>query len=193
LRSPELFLIALVTFAYVGVENGLTLLAVPWAVSQGVGESVGRAAISAFWLALMAGRLALVFRKRAPAVSLLVACGIVSAVAIGGAALASWSPVSALAAAGLALGPVYPAAIAITGRLFPRASGAALGLVGGAGACGGFALPWLSAAVGDVFTVTASIAVLAGGAFVLAIAAFVLAAPREAQGARVPLEESIGR
>jgi fucose permease len=182
LRSPELYLLALVIFAYVGVENGLTLLAVPWAVSRGVGESVGRAAISAFWLALMAGRLALVFRQRVPTASLLVACGIAGAFAIGVAALTSSSPVIALAAAGLALGPVYPATIALTGRTFPRGSGAALGLVSGAGACGGFALPWLSGIVGDAFAVTASISLLAGGAVVLAIAAFVLPAPQDAPG-----------
>jgi fucose permease len=178
LLSGKLIALALVVFAYVGVENGLTLFAVPWAVSQRLSEAAGRSGISAFWLGLMAGRLTLALRRPAPATGTLVACGALGAVAVCIAAVASWSPVVALAAAGLALGPVYPVSIALTGMHFPRASGAALGLVAGAGALGGFVLPWIGGAVGDALEAKASIALFGACACLIALGAFALGAPR---------------
>jgi fucose permease len=74
-------------------------------------------------------------------------------------------------AAGFVLGPVYPVMIALAGQRFPRACGAAVGLAGGAGTLGGFAIPWITGAVGDgigiVFAVGSlgvwSLAIVLGG------------------------------
>ncbi|HEX4355124.1 MAG TPA: hypothetical protein VHZ95_19465, partial [Polyangiales bacterium] len=91
------------------------------------------------------------------------------------AAALSLSPFWVLAATGLAIGPVYPVMIALTARRFPRAIGTASGLAAGAGAIGGFVWPWLAGAIGDALSPRASIALLAGCALLIAIAAFGLA------------------
>jgi nitrate/nitrite transporter NarK len=74
---------------------------------------------------------------------------------------------------------VYPVMIALTGRYFPGA-GTALGLVAGAGACGGFVLPWISGVVGDAFDARYAIAVLGASAAVIAVGALVLGRERSA-------------
>ncbi|HKA14335.1 MAG TPA: MFS transporter, partial [Myxococcota bacterium] len=52
--------LATVAFAYVGVESSVTVFAVPYATDAlGLDPARGRFAISAFWLGLLAGRLAL--------------------------------------------------------------------------------------------------------------------------------------
>ena len=81
----------------------------------------------------------------------------------------------ALGICGLALGPVYPVTIALTGRRFPQAVGTASGLVAGAGASGGFCLPWVSGAIGDASSAPFAIAVLGASALLIAIAAFTFA------------------
>jgi MFS transporter, FHS family, glucose/mannose:H+ symporter len=178
LLSLPLFMLGLIGFAYIGVENGLTLFAVPWAESQGLAPADGRAAISAFWFGLMTGRLALAARRPAPAPGVLVACGAAGALAVGIALLSAWTPIVALAAAGLALGPVYPMMIALTGKHFARAPGTAVGLVSGAAASGGFVLPWLAGASGDALGVRFAVALLGGCACIIAAGALVLQTAR---------------
>jgi len=172
--SPDMLALSLVGFAYVGTENGLTLFAVPWAEGQGLPVATGRSAISVFWLGLMVGRLLLVARPPAPAASLLIGSGSAGALVVCLAAWWSWSPVVALGAAGLALGPVYPLMIALTGRHFPGA-GTALGGVAAAGACGGFVLPWIGGVVGDAFEARHAIALFGAGSSLIALAALALA------------------
>ena len=176
--TPALFALGAVAFSYVGAENGLTLFAVPWAQDQGHGEAAGRAGISAFWFGLMAGRLMLLPQRVAPGARLLAVCGLFGALWIGLAVAFSFPPALALGVCGLALGPVYPVTIALTGRRFPRAVGTTSGLVAGAGASGGFCMPWLSGAVGDASSATIAIAVLGASTVVIAIAAFALARSR---------------
>jgi MFS family permease len=173
LLSLQLLALCAVAFSYVGVETGITLFAVPWAESQGQTAAQGRAAISAFWFGLMSGRFLLVARKPTPARAWLVACGVIGASIIVAAVSAAWSPVVALAAVGLALGPVYPMMIALTGKHFPGA-GTALGLVAASGAGGGFALPWISGAVGDASGAEYAVALLGAGALLIALAPLAL-------------------
>lgn len=175
--SPKLLALMTVGFAYVGVETGLTLFAIPWALSQGRSPDAGRSAISAFWLGLLAGRLLLVVRRPKPTAAWLTTCGTVGALLVCAALSWSWPLVVAMGAAGLALGGVYPVMIALTGRHFPGA-GTALGLVAGAGACGGFVLPWISGVAGDAFDARYSIAVLGVGASLIAVGALVLGRER---------------
>jgi nitrate/nitrite transporter NarK len=87
-----------------------------------------------------------------------------------------------LGSAGLALGPVYPLMISITARRFPHAVGLASGLASGAGALGGFSLPWLSGAIGDAIGMRSAIATIGGCSVLIALAAFGLA-----RGPRMPL------
>jgi MFS family permease len=173
--TPALLALGAIAFAYVGVENGLTVFAVPWATSGlSLGESVGRAGISVFWLGLLIGRLALVPQRRPIGAGLLALCGVAGALVLCTAsALARPELVAAMGLAGLALGPVYPVMISLAGRRFPHAAGTAAGIVGGAGGLGGFLLPWLTGAVGDAIGVVPALGVL--GSFSLVIAAAALA------------------
>jgi nitrate/nitrite transporter NarK len=75
----------------------------------------------------------------------------------------------AMLCAGIALGAVYPVMIGLAGARFPEASGTAAGLVAGAGALGGFVVPWLAGAVGDARGLRA--AVLSVGLLSLLLAA----------------------
>jgi fucose permease len=172
--SPNLLALMTVAFAYVGVETGLTLFAIPWAESQGHSAAAGRSAISAFWLGLLTGRLLLVVRRPTPTAAWLNACGTIGALVVCAALLWSWPLVVAMGGAGLALGGVYPVMIALTGRHFP-AAGTALGLVAGAGACGGFVLPWISGAVGDALEARYAIALLGVSTSLITVGGLVLA------------------
>ena len=71
------------------------------------------------------------------------------------------SPELVFGATGIALGCVYPLAVALVGERFPDARGMATGLTAGAGALGGFVVPWLHGAIGDRFGVGIAVASLA--------------------------------
>ncbi len=194
LLGPALVGLGAVAFAYVGVENGLTLFAVPWATAGlALSEAAGRTGISVFWLGLLVGRLPLVALRRPPGAAVLAASGLLGAAILCAAAgLARPELVAVMALAGLALGPVYPVMIALAGRCFPAASGTAAGLVGGAGALGGFLLPWWAGIAGDALGVIPAIGML--GAFCLVIAAAALSLARSAgRSARSHETQSPGR
>lgn len=161
--SRELLPFAAVAFAYVGVEAAVTIFAVPYAGGAlGLDAERGRFAISAFWLGLLGGRLALLTRRGATGATLLVAAGVASGVLLAVGAVAGWGGIEPFfAAVGLALGGVYPVMIALAGARFPEARGTAAGLAAGAGALGGFAIPWLHGAIGDVAGAAAAVGGLA--------------------------------
>ena len=161
LLTPAFAPFALAAFAYVGIESAITVLAVPFATqAHGQGAARGLASISVFWLGLFAGRLAPAALPFAPDARWIAAGGGASAVvlALGSGVL---SPELVFGATGLALGCVYPLAVAIVGERFPDARGTAAGLTAGAGALGGFVVPWLHGAIGDRFGVSTAVASLA--------------------------------
>jgi fucose permease len=176
LFTPTLFALAAIAFAYVGVESGLTMFAVPWAQSHGEAQELGRSGISALWLGLFVGRLTLVPQRRASGALLLIVSGLLGGLIICAASeLPGSSLILILGAAGLALGPVYPVMLSLAARRFPNSVGTASGLVAGAGACGGFALPWLSGALGDAFGMEAALVTIGCCALLIAAAALALA------------------
>ena len=69
---------------------------------------------------------------------------------------------------GFAFGAVYPVNMALTGQRFWRARGVAAGIAAGAGALGGFAVPWWTGAVADSAGIGAALFCLIG--FTLMIA-----------------------
>lgn len=142
---------ALVAACYVGVETALTLFAVPWSRDAlDLDESRGVAAISAFWLGLLAGRVHFAWRPRRVGPGRLVASGALAAALLALAVAARWpQPELVLASVGFALGAVFPVFVALTTLRFPGARGTATGLVTGAGALGGLVVPWLAGAAGD--------------------------------------------
>jgi fucose permease len=180
LLSPALLPFALTSFGYVGIESALTVFAVPYA-SQGHGLPIARglASITSFWLGLFGGRLVPLLLPFAPDARWIAAAG-----AGGAAALAAGrfvpAPELVFGAAGLALGCVYPLAIGLAAQRFPEARGTATGLTAGAGALGGFAVPWLHGALGDRFGAPAAVAALAFWSLLVGAAALRLRRRRSA-------------
>jgi len=171
-----LLALAVVAFAYVGVETAVTLFAVPWAQLLVLPAARGQTAISAFWLGLLGGRLAMLGLGRSLGTRFLAAAGIGGALIL---AAALWGRIPQLElvtlASGLALGAVYPVMIALAGAEFPFASGTAAGLVAGAGALGGFAIPWMTGALGDAVGLATGLATSSLWCLAITAAAFALA------------------
>ncbi len=165
---------ALISFAYVGVETALTVLAVPYAtLALGLPEARGLAAISAFWAGLLAGRLGLLLAPGRIGPRYLVFAGAAGALVLGAGVAAAVAEVELLfAAAGATLGLVFPLLVALAGERAAAARGTAIGLVVGAGALGGFALPWLHGALGDASGPAFAVASLAPWSALAAAAAW---------------------
>lgn len=175
-----LLALAVVGFAYVGVETAVTLFAVPWADTLLVlPPARGQMAISAFWLGLLGGRLAMLGLGRRLGTRFLAAAGMGGALIL---AAALWARIPQLElvtlACGLALGAVYPVMIALVGAEYPFASGTAAGLVAGAGALGGFAIPWMTGALGDAVGLVTGLATSSLWCLAITAAAFALARMR---------------
>lgn len=150
LRDPGLLALCAVGFAYVGLETSFTLFAVPYA-GEGLGldPARGRSAISAFWLGLLAGRLALLVLHTADARPIAVA-GLSAAAIAGVGTLTGWTSIELLLGAiGVALGGIFPLMVTLAGQRNALARGSAVGLVLGSAALGGFVVPWLTGFLGD--------------------------------------------
>jgi fucose permease len=143
--------LAAIAFAYVGVESSVTVFAVPYASrALALDAARGQLGISAFWLGLLAGRLALLGGRGVLGERALFAAGSSAAVLLALIPLLRVVPFElALFAVGAALGSVYPLMIALAAQRAPEARGTAAGLAAGAGALGGFAVPWLTGTAGD--------------------------------------------
>lgn len=178
--SLALLPFAVVAFAYVGIEAGLTVFAVPWAGHQGLDPARGQLGISALWLGLLCGRLGVLALPRALDARVLAGAGFAGAAIVGLGSFLSLGQVSAtLFAAGVALGCVYPLMITLAAQSFPHARGTAAGLAAGAGALGGFGVPWLAGALGDRAGVDAAIASMAGWCALIGVAALAARGPGE--------------
>ena len=149
--SLALLPFAIISFAYVGVEGGVIVFAVPYTTEGLLLEpSSGLMSISIFWMGLLASRLAALAVRGGLDERALIASGLLgSAALVVGTGLASSHVGVFFFVAGLAVGPVYPVMIALAGQRFPHACGAATGLAGGAGTIGGFSIPWITGAIGD--------------------------------------------
>jgi MFS family permease len=174
LFSARLLPFAVVVFAYVGLEGALTVFAVPYS-TDGLGLSTlrGQTAISAFWFGLLLGRLGPLLLPGGLGARALIAAGLIGAVSIAvGVSLGGGNIELIFGGFGVATGCVYPIAISLVGQQFPRSRGTAAGLTAGAGAIGGFAIPWLTGVVGDDFGITAAIGSLTLWSVLIAIGGF---------------------
>jgi FHS family glucose/mannose:H+ symporter-like MFS transporter len=151
LFTPALLPFAAIAFAYVGVEAAMTVFAVPYAKDVlHLSADHGRLAISAFWLGLLVGRIGSAASAKLLQPKLFIAAGILGAACIVvGVVSKSAEVLAVFGLAGFAWGCVYPLMITLAGRQFPRTPGTATGLAAGFGAAGGFAVPWLTGAIGD--------------------------------------------
>ena len=155
---------AAIAFAYVGVEASMTIFAVPYATgARGLSAARGAAAISAFWLGLLCGRIGVLALPVALGPRTLAASGALAAGALVACVSTGLGAVElTFLATGVALGCVYPLIMALVGDRVRHARGTAAGLAAGAGALGGTAVPWLTGAVGDAQGVAVGVATLAG-------------------------------
>jgi fucose permease len=169
--SPAIVPFALVAFAYVGVEGAMTVFATPYSTTGlGLEPWHGPRAISAFWLGLLIGRLSpLLLRGNLDARALVWAGGVSCAVIAGGSLAAVRQVEASFLVTGLALGVVYPLMISLASRRFPEARGTAAGVTAGAGAVGGFVIPWASGGIGDVFGIVAAVVSLAAWSALIAV------------------------
>ena len=171
-----LFPFLVMGFAYVGVETALTLFAVPYASGTlALTEARGQESIGIFWGGLLAGRIALMWLRRRIGAGFVVAAGLAGAAILLVGIGARIHPVELVyGAAGLAMSFVFPVMIALAAERYPDARGTATGLVAGAAAVGGFALPWLSGVLGDRVGVGPALPALAPWCLVMAWAAAVI-------------------
>jgi fucose permease len=178
--AGSLLLLSAVAFAYVGVEAAVTVFAIPYVHDAlALPVSRGQLGISAFWLGLLVGRLGLLALPGELGARVLRVSGAGAAAVL--VALVAWPvapPEVSLFALGVTLGSVYPLMITLAGQRFPEARGTAAGLVAGAGALGGFAVPWLSGALGDAAGIAAGFGSLALWCAAIALATTALRAVR---------------
>ncbi|MEM7409881.1 MAG: MFS transporter [Myxococcota bacterium] len=171
-RWAPLVPLALVAFAYVGVEAALTIFTVPYALFLGLAERDGQLGISGLWLGLLAGRFGMLALRNALDPRVLFFAGAGSALLWAAATSLEWTALSGvLFGVGAALGSVYPVMIGLAGQRYPDARGMAAGLAAGAGALGGFAIPWVSGALADRFGIVLGFGSLALWCAVVAAAA----------------------
>lgn len=163
LFTPALLPFAVIAFAYVGVEAAMTIFAVPYSgdVLQ-LSPDHGRFAISAFWTGLLVGRVGSAVSTTLLQPRLFVAAGILGAACIvTGVVSKSPDVLLVFGLAGFAWGCVYPLMITLAGRQFPTTPGTATGLAAGFGAVGGFAVPWLTGAIGDSWGIATAVGSIA--------------------------------
>ncbi|MBW2398947.1 MAG: MFS transporter [Deltaproteobacteria bacterium] len=168
--TPAMLPFAAIAFAYVGVEAAMTIFAVPYAngVLQ-LSPDHGRLAISAFWSGLLVGRIGSAASAKLLQPRLFIVAGLLGAACIVAGVVSKSAEVLVIfGLTGLAWGCVYPLMIALAGRQFPKTPGTATGLAAGFGAAGGFAVPWLTGAIGDSWGVATAVGSIAFWSVVVA-------------------------
>lgn len=188
-RSPLLWAMAGMLLIYVGTEAGTSGWSITY-LNRATGMELDGAAlaISGFYIALTAGRLAgsiagvWIGARSLLTVSYLGASvGAIMYMLSGGNAT---TMVSALVLFGFFLGPVYPTVVSLVTTTFVEAPGRAASFVMAMGSIGGMTIPWLLGALLDLSGTYASITLLAGcalGMLALHIAS-ALAPGRRASG-----------
>ena len=133
LGRPILFLLGLFLFLYISCEVGVWNWLARHLIAQGIPESKALNILSlGFALGLLVGRVAVSpILISVPAVAVLLIASIAMAITTF-LMLQTARPVTAAVLvfiAGLAMAPVFPTTLAITGTVFPRMTGTALGFV----------------------------------------------------------------
>ena len=164
-RSRSALLFASMLAVYVGTEIGIGGWLTKYMVTvHEVTLTYAGNALSIYWLGLAAGRLALsVLSHRIREEVLLVALTLVATVAICSALIVErpMGVVICAAFTGLGFSGIFPAVIALGGRLHPHdTAGVTSVMIAGAG-LGGILIPWTMSAVADVAGLTAGMTVYA--------------------------------
>jgi fucose permease len=154
LRHPALWLLAAMLFLYVACEVGVWNWLTRHLIAQGIPERRALNILSlGFALGLLIGRVAVapLFKTMRPDTVTLVAAALMTITTW--LALRTTRPAVAWAAvfcAGLAMAPVFPTVLAITGNVFGAAKATAIGIVAMFGWIGlAVSSPMIGAAAGD--------------------------------------------
>jgi len=173
--AAALFPLLCIAFGYVAIEGTSTVFAVPYAMETlGLDAARGQYAISALWLGVLAGRLALLAFGRRLGLRSIAVAGVVTAAVVMGGVLADVGHVEVLfAAIGFSVGGVYPLTMAVIGERFVEARGTAAGLAGAAGAVGAVVAPWLTGAAGDRWGMSVGVLSMGGWAVLIVVGALI--------------------
>lgn len=172
LRTPLLWLLAVLLLVYVGVEIGLGGWAFTYARDAAdLSDTAAALLSSGFWCALTLSRLCspVVLRRLTPAALLVVGPAVACAGTLA-LVLAGETPavlVGGVLLAGFGFGPVWPVAFALAARAFPHAAGSAGGVLAMVSAVGGLGIPWLQGRVLEGAGPTAGIGVTFAGCAIL--------------------------
>lgn len=133
LGNPALYLLALLLFLYVACEVGVWNWLVRHLVTQGVPEqTAGRILSLGFAFGLLIGRIVVsrILIKVRP-VNVTLMASLLMTITTYFALQAADTTIAAVAVfcAGLAMAPVFPTTLGMTGDAFPRATATAMGLV----------------------------------------------------------------
>lgn len=131
--NPALYLLGLLLFLYVACEVGVWNWLAKHLIAQGVAENTAFRILSlGFALGLLLGRIVVsrILLKVAPVTVTLIVSALM-AVTTYFALQATDTMVAAVAVfcAGLAMAPVFPTALGMTGDAFPKATATAMGIV----------------------------------------------------------------
>ncbi len=153
--SPVLILSFLILLIYVGSELGVSNCVSEYYVRYfGSSANTGAFMVSIFWLGLLAGRLATSFfykgsRPESVALGLAITCTVSLTFA-----LFMKSPIMAgigFCLAGLGYSAIYPLIMALVGRRFSEAQGAAVGFAATGGGIGSFVFPFIMSTLAQAF------------------------------------------
>jgi len=177
---PLVILGALLIFAYVGIEFGVSNWSAEYAVSVfGVAASRAAVLVSLFWGGLLAGRVLIPFAaRRLPLPWQLVGLCLVNALMVVFVALAG-SPRTLYVAvflAGVGSSSIYPLTVTIVGKQLKEQQSVAIGIMSTLGGVGSFSFPYIMAVIAESFDLRAGYVFLAamGGLLVLLGAAVML-------------------
>jgi len=154
-RRPLLWLLTLMLLLYVGAEMGISAWISEFYVKTfSVSPQIGAVTVSIYWLGILLGRLltSALYRGTRPARAL-IGFGITSAVCLFVALLSGHSLVAAVMffGAGLGFSAVYPLGMTLTGQVFSRHQGMAIGVISTGGGVGACCFPFLMSAIADRF------------------------------------------
>jgi len=153
IRDPILILSFMILLIYVGSELGVS----NWVSEYYVkffhsSANIGALMVSIFWIGLLLGRLgtSIIYRGSRPEI---VALGLASTCTVSLIfALLMKTPVIAgigFCIAGLGYSAIYPLIMALVGRHFTTAQGAAVGFAATGGGIGSFVFPFIMAAISN--------------------------------------------
>jgi fucose permease len=155
LKDPVLILSFLILFVYVGSELGVSNWISEFYVKYfNASDETGASMVSIFWIGLLIGRLGTSFfyKGARPALVALGLAGLCTVALLF--ALFMKHPVISgfgFAVAGLGYSAIYPLIMALVGRYFSTAQGAAVGFSATGGGIGAFVFPFIMSAISESF------------------------------------------